>query len=120
MTRYRVLIAGRARSAVVRIQAWWKENRTAAPALFLEEFTHALELLENNPSVGQPWSSDKVSGVRRWRLPKTHYHVYYVVDVVRLEVTVRMVWSPAAFGARCFDTHLPRVHATVPLPSLEL
>jgi plasmid stabilization system protein ParE len=92
VTPHRLVLAGRARLAVLRIGAWWKENRRAAPRAFDDELAHALELIALTPAAGEPWRSQKLPGVRRWLLEKTRYHVYYTADEESRTVTVRMVW----------------------------
>ena len=86
-----LVVTARARSAIRRIGEWWKANRDAK-RLFEIELADAFELITQTPGVGEPWSSQRVAGVRRWLLPKTHYHVYYTVDETRSTVAVRMIW----------------------------
>ena len=103
MTPHRVVIAGRARAAALRIGAWWKENRSAAPHVFGDELADALELITTAPGVGEPWPSTRVRGVRRWLMTKTRYHLYYTVDEARgaVTITVRMIWyAGRAHGPR--------------------
>ena len=91
MRPYRLVVAGRARLAIDRASAWWKTNRTSAPDLFAFELTSAFELIVTAPAGGEPWPSH-TPGVRRWLLPRTRYHIYYVADATETLVTVRMLW----------------------------
>jgi len=79
-TLRRVVVAGRARLAIVCIADWWAANRPKAPHLFDEELQKTLELLAAAPTVGEAWPSKRVPGVRRWLLRRTRYHAYYTVD----------------------------------------
>ncbi|MBK9260358.1 MAG: type II toxin-antitoxin system RelE/ParE family toxin [Polyangiaceae bacterium] len=79
--------------AVEQIDSWWRANRLAAPDLFLEEFAAALALLVEAPDIGAPYPHRTISGVRRFYLTRTRYHVYYVHDTDAGEVVVLMVWS---------------------------
>ena len=92
MTVHRLVVAGRARLALLRIGAWWRANRSAAPELFQVELSQAFDLIANMPSSGELWTSARRPGIRRWLLPKTRYHVYYSVDDASTTVTVRMLW----------------------------
>jgi plasmid stabilization system protein ParE len=73
------------------IDDWWRENRTAAPDLFLDELTLALHLLRDAPFVGVAYDDADLAGVRRVLLRSTRNHVYYVVT--RDEVVVVSVWG---------------------------
>ena len=78
MTR-RVITTPAAESHISAIDAWWRAHRTAAPTLFLTELEEALDVLEQVPFAGAPYSLSPIAGVRRLLLPKSRYHVYYVV-----------------------------------------
>ena len=73
------------------INAWWRENRTAAPNLFAEELAVAFDLLRGAPHVGRRYRHPKIPNIRRLLLRATRYHVYYSVD--RETVVVLAVWS---------------------------
>lgn len=78
--------------AIVR-QAWWVENRPAAPNAFAEEFAQAVEQLGERPASMQIALLNGGVAVRRWLLPKTRCHVYYVIDDGRGVVDVLAVWG---------------------------
>lgn len=48
----KVELASEAREQIRRIDALWRENRTAAPDLFTDELEHALLSLEASPTLG--------------------------------------------------------------------
>lgn len=87
-----IVIVPDADEQIREIDEWWRENRTAAPDLFVEELAAAISLLEMWPLVGRRRRHRTVPGLRRVLLRATRYHVYYVpVDETRLLVLA--VWS---------------------------
>lgn len=73
MSTYEVIIAPRAAADLAAVNAWWRENRPAAPALFIDEFTAVLA--EGNLRGMLVRRIDPP--VRRVLLVRTRYHVYY-------------------------------------------
>jgi plasmid stabilization system protein ParE len=70
--------------------AWWRENRRAAPTLFEDELAEAVALLERGPLLARVF--DEVGGkvVRKARLPRTRYSLYFTVHDEL--VTVHALW----------------------------
>lgn len=87
----RVVLAVRAVRDVAEVDRWWRQNRLAAPELFLEEFSAALELIRIAPFVGREYRETRVPHVRRLLLRATRYHVYYAIGDTAAEVLA--VWS---------------------------
>ena len=89
----KVEFADPAREQVRVASAWWRKNRRAAPTLFDDELAAVVALLESGPLLTRVF--DEVGGkvVRKARLPRTRYAVYYTVgeDLV----TVHAVWHAA-------------------------
>ncbi|WP_317987820.1 type II toxin-antitoxin system RelE/ParE family toxin [Hyalangium gracile] len=83
----------RAESQVGEAALWWRTNRPAAPSLFEEELTTALQLLSALPDLGRRYSHPRVPGVRRLLMPRTRYHLYYVHDEQGRVVIVLALWS---------------------------
>lgn len=54
MSKFRVRLTKRALGHLQRIDAWWRENRLAAPDLFESEAERALDLLAETPSWAFP------------------------------------------------------------------
>ncbi|NOT25447.1 MAG: type II toxin-antitoxin system RelE/ParE family toxin [Acidobacteria bacterium] len=72
------------------IDGWWRQHRTAAPALFFDELEAAFSLISHAPDLGHSYRRSPIAGTRRVLLPRTRYHVYYVpLDGV---VVVLAVW----------------------------
>ena len=70
----RVELSEEARAQVKEIDAWWRENRLAAPDLFTHELELAVGLLEQSPKVGSRYEAGAKS-VRRVLLRRTHYYL---------------------------------------------
>jgi hypothetical protein len=60
-------------------EAWWLENRIAAPDAIGEEFSAMIAILARNPNFGRRATNVKMQHVRRIRLPRVGYEVYYRV-----------------------------------------
>jgi plasmid stabilization system protein ParE len=83
-----------AQEQVERIDAWWRENRQAAPDLFTDELDQALRALEHAPGLGVRYPPRP--NVQRLLVKRTHFHLYVVEEEDR--VYVLAVWS--AFRGR--------------------
>lgn len=85
----KVELSDEARAAAGRADAWWRENRPAAPDLFANELDQALLALDGSPGVGLRY--DPKPGVRRLLLRRTGYHLYFLAEADRVFVVA--VWS---------------------------
>jgi plasmid stabilization system protein ParE len=72
------------------IDEWWRENRSSAPDLFLDELTVCFDVIGHTPHIGRVYRQSPVPGTRRILLKSSRYHVYYVPGPA--EVTVLAVW----------------------------
>lgn len=99
---FRVLLTPQAEEQLRAIDQWWQENRTAAPALFIDEFERVVDLLREMPGLGPRFRRATIPGVRRILLRRSGYWVYYVPDEPRSLVYVLAVWS----GRRGSDPNL--------------
>ena len=70
----KVELSEEARAQPEQIDAWWRENRRAAPNLFSDELELALLSLEDTPTLGVRYAPRP--NVRRLLLRRTHYHLY--------------------------------------------
>ncbi len=75
------------------IDAWWTENRLAAPALFAKEFSNAVRLLGVAPGAGERFRRSTIPGVRRLVLPRTRNLVFYLFDRANDVVWILAVWG---------------------------
>ena len=90
--RWTVLFTATAEEHAHAVAAWWAAERPAAPSLFVDELSRAIDRLSGMPGSGAPFDSHVLVGVRRVLLPGSRYHLYYTVDSDRQEVLVRAVW----------------------------
>jgi len=90
----KVELSEEARAQVEQIDAWWRENRRAAPNLFSDELEQALLSLEDTPTLGVRYAPRP--NVRRLLLRRTHYHLYVIEETATVYVIA--VWS--AFRGR--------------------
>lgn len=88
---FRVITTPAADRHLAEIARWWRENRPAAPDLFLKEFAGASELIALAPHAGRLYRVARFPQVRRFLMKATRYHVYYVVR--RDQAVVIAVWS---------------------------
>ena len=86
----KVELSEEAHAQVQEIDAWWRENRRAAPDLFADELDQALLMLEQKPMLGTHYEAG-AKAVRRVLLRRSHHHVYFVERAQRLYVLA--VWS---------------------------
>ncbi len=85
----KVELSAEAQAQVDHIDAWWRENRRAAPNLFAEELEQALRTLAETPAVAVRYAPKP--SVRRLLLGRTHHHLYVIEEAGRVYVVA--VWS---------------------------
>jgi plasmid stabilization system protein ParE len=89
----KVVFSKRADRDVDRIDAWWRDNRPAAPDLFVHEITDAVSRLENPGAIlGIEKRSRRGTVLFRLLLERTEQHVYFRRDNPSL-ITVLCVWG---------------------------
>ncbi|MBN8508507.1 MAG: type II toxin-antitoxin system RelE/ParE family toxin [Burkholderiales bacterium] len=74
--KLRVRITVRAADEVDRADAWWRDNRPAAPSAIREDLHRALSILAVQPGIGQRVANARLAGVRRIHIDRVHHHVY--------------------------------------------
>ncbi|WP_437906596.1 type II toxin-antitoxin system RelE/ParE family toxin [Sorangium sp. So ce327] len=89
----KVQFLGRSAEQARAVDAWWRENRPAAPSLFADELAAALRMLQRTPETGAPYGPKAKDGVRRVLLSRTQYYVYYAVEPEARFIGVLAVWS---------------------------
>ena len=75
------------------MDAWWADNRPAAPTLFAREFRDTLEHLRTTPGAGTSWPTRRRPKLRRILMPRTHNHIYFRVDEKAQAIVVLAVWG---------------------------
>lgn len=74
------------------IDAWWRENRLAAPDLFLDELALAVSLIGSFHHLGKRYQGPRIPSLRRYLLRSTRYHLYYVESGPEA-LTILTVWG---------------------------
>lgn len=92
----RVRITRRAAAEVERADAWWRQNRLAAPQAIRDDLRAALDLLQLQPGIGQRVENAHLAGVRRLQLDRVHHHVYF--RVIADELVVLAFWHSMREG----------------------
>jgi len=70
---------------------WWREHRTEAPLLLLDEVAEAFSKLEQIATTLPVFARVGPLVIRRLHLARVHRHIYYVVATDR--VLVLAVWG---------------------------
>lgn len=78
---------------ILKLGAWWRAHREKAPNLFREQLNAAIAYLAENPLTGEHYRRRGVRDLRRYRLKKTPYHVYYVPRIDQADLVIVAVWS---------------------------
>lgn len=76
---------------IVAIDAWWRQNRTASPDLFMNELADLFAMIMAAPMLGCSYLSVEIHGVRRVLMRATRHHIYYIIDGG--DVSVLAVWN---------------------------
>ena len=87
-----VRIVSSAGRAIIEAADWWKSNRPKAPGAFVEELERALQLISSQPAIGARAQNVKLAGVRRIRLARVRYHLYYRVAASPPRIEVLALW----------------------------
>lgn len=88
-----VRIAASAARAIEEAGAWWRSHRDKAPRAFVEDIERALTLISMDPRIGARARNPRLDGVRRVRLSRIRYHLYYrVVAADEPTVEVLALW----------------------------
>jgi plasmid stabilization system protein ParE len=75
-----VIASPEAEQQIKAIDQWWKENRKAAPNLFIDELSDAVAILQEMPLMGHRSGHPEVKSLRRVLLRATRYHIYYIAE----------------------------------------
>ncbi len=90
-------ITRRAAAQIEKADAWWLDNRPAAPEAFREDLKAAFALLIVQPGVGTKVLSARSDGVRRLHLGRVRYYLFYRVKDQQL--VVLSVWHTSRAAA---------------------
>lgn len=81
-----VRISRRALSQVREAVRWWKRNRPSAPNAIEEELAKALRLISVERVIGARARDLDLPGIRRLRLARIGYFLYYAAADDRIDV----------------------------------
>jgi plasmid stabilization system protein ParE len=95
LKRYRVELSPEALGHAQHIRGWWRDNREAAPDLFVDELAKAFQKIERFPHLGAAYPRAELDGMRRILLSQSRYHVYYTVVEETDTVRVHAIWHMA-------------------------
>jgi len=89
----RIDITPRAEQQGRRAREWWRENRSAAPKLFEQEFADVVRLLAEQPDAGHCFPRPRFPEMRRLLMLKTRYLVFYEFQPHKSRVLILAIWS---------------------------
>ena len=92
MKRYRVEFSPSAARQAERIRDWWAEHRPKSSGLFQREIAVAVRQLTRPPHTAPAYPAADVPSMRRLLLPRTRYHLYFVIDESARLVRIHAVW----------------------------
>ena len=77
-----------AKAQIRAAEDWWRLNRPMAPNAIREQVERAASIISAQPHVGTRAANVSLSGVRRLRLARVRYYVYYwlLSDPERIEI----------------------------------
>lgn len=88
-----IVLAPAAAEQLETAQAWWTENRPAAPGLLLDELQAALAAITALPRIGHPVRHRRRRDLRRVLLPQAGYHVFYQHDAATDVIRIVAIWG---------------------------
>ncbi len=89
----RVVTQPEADEQILALDAWWREHRPAAAFQVVDELARLVEELSEHPELGSPYETKGLSSIRRVRLRKTPYLLYYHHEPGSDLVTLLSLWS---------------------------
>jgi plasmid stabilization system protein ParE len=81
-----VFVSRRALAQVREAALWWKRNRPSAPGAVEGELAKAIDLIAAQPGIGARAEDRDLPGVRRIRLDRIGYHLYYSATAERIDI----------------------------------
>lgn len=87
-----VEVSGVAAEQIREAEAWWRTNRPKAPNAVREELERASALVAAQPDIGSRARNVKLTGVRRIRLARIRYHLYYRVSETPRQIEILGFW----------------------------
>ena len=88
---FTVTLAPEASADAISISRWWKANRPAAPLLFQQELSRALQRLVESPELGSKVRMRNQREARLIILRGSRSLIFYSVNVVEKAVVVTRI-----------------------------
>ncbi len=92
-TLFRIEVGRLARRHVRVLNAWWRNNRSAARNAVQDELARVFRLILNQPRIGPPALDVDLPEVRRIHLSRIGHSLYYRVLESQGIIEVLAVWS---------------------------
>jgi plasmid stabilization system protein ParE len=89
----RIEILPEASQQLEHLDDWWRAHRPAAPSLVIEELERILGVLADTPEIGIPYRRGGMRHLRRLRLCRTPYQIYYQYLPGSDVVSIVAAWS---------------------------
>jgi plasmid stabilization system protein ParE len=90
---WRIIISTPARTHMRDLIVWWRTHRPGTVQLVPREIKRVLRTLAESPYIGPPYRFSEAPNIRRCRLRRTPYYVYYQVQADKGAINVAAVWS---------------------------
>jgi plasmid stabilization system protein ParE len=87
-----VEVSDLANAQIDAAERWWRLNRPKAPNAIREELERASQLISARPNVGAKARNVSLPGVRRLRIARVRYYVYYRVVSDPDQVEILALW----------------------------
>jgi len=81
-----------AKAQISTAEQWWRLNRPKAPNAIREELERASLLISVQPNIGAQARNVSLPDVRRLRLARVRYYVYYRVVTNPEQVEILAFW----------------------------
>ena len=107
MTRHAVELAPEALAEARAAERWYAERSERAATRFVDELEQALDLLADNPDIGQKWTHPSANErVRRIPLRRYPFMLFYVVsaEMVRVLAVAHTSREPGYWASRVAGT----------------
>ena len=89
---FHIEVSDFAKAQISAAEEWWRVNRPKAPNAIREELERASLLISVQPNIGARARNVSLAGVRRLRLTRVRYYVYYRVVTDRERVEILAFW----------------------------
>lgn len=98
--RLPVVVSALAQEQIRAAAQWWLAHRSKAPEAFVEDLKRATSLLSIRPELGARARNPSLGGVRRLRLARIRYDLYYrVAEGPPKQLEILALWHSSRGGS---------------------